>query len=375
MTDLGCAGLFQGLDPIELQALSDIAEERTFPVGARIFSENDPGDGVYVIREGIVEIAHLVGDRALCVFSKFGPGDIFGEMAVIEDRPRSATTTAVKNTSVYFIPRIQMITLLRRSPALSLKLLQEVSRRLRDFNQQHLREIVEAERLSALGSFARSIVHDLKNPLTVIGIATEIMAAPKTRPELRQESYERVKRQIDGITELVGDILDFTQSAPAEREFPVISYREFIRDLVTELRMEVEMKGAELNAENEPVAAMLRFDPRRIRRVILNLIGNAVDMMPDGGRVAMRFQQGGNEVITEIQDDGPGIAPEVAGKLFQPFVTFGKAHGTGLGLSICKKIIEDHGGRISARNASDPARGAIFSFTLPVRESWETPGA
>jgi signal transduction histidine kinase len=85
----------------------------------------------------------------------------------------------------------------------------------------------------------------------------------------------------------------------------------------------------------------------------------------------MRFQQGGNEVITEIQDDGPGIAPEVAEKLFQPFFTIGKQHGTGLGLSICKRIIEDHGGRISAHNAPAPAQGAIFSFTLPVREGQE----
>jgi signal transduction histidine kinase len=372
MTDLGSAGLFRDLDPKELQALRDIAEERVCPAGTRIFSENDPGDGVYVIRDGLVEIAHLVGDRALCVFSKFGPGDIFGEMAVIEDMPRSATTTAVRETTVYFIPRDQMIALLRRSPALSLKLLQEVSRRLRDFNQQHLREIVEAERLSALGSFARSIVHDLKNPLTVINMATEIMAAPTTRPELRRESYDRVRRQISGITELVGDILDFTQSAPVDREFAALSYREFIQGLVAELRMDLELKGAVLSVENEPASGLLRFDSRRIRRLILNLTGNAVDMMPEGGQVTLRFQHGGNEIITEIQDEGTGIAPEVAGKLFQPFVTFGKQHGTGLGLSICKKIVEDHGGRISARNAPAPAHGAIFSFTLPVRDFQET---
>src|SRR5579862_4936218 len=114
MTDLGSAGLFRDLDPRELRALREIARERTFPAGTRIFSENDPGDGVYVIREGLVEIAHLVGERALCVFSKFGPGEIFGEMAVIEDRPRSASTTAVKETKVYFIPRAEMAALLKR---------------------------------------------------------------------------------------------------------------------------------------------------------------------------------------------------------------------------------------------------------------------
>jgi signal transduction histidine kinase len=366
MTDSGFAGPFQELDPAELQALRNIAQERTFPAGSRIFSENDPGDGVYLIRDGLVEIAHMVDDRALCVFSKFGPGEIFGEMAVIEDLPRSATTTAVKETRVYFIPRAEMMALLRRSPALSFKLLQEVSRRLRGFNQHHLREIIEAERLSALGSFARSIVHDLKNPLTVIGIATEIMAAPQSSPERRMEYFERVKRQIGAITELVGDILDFTQTAAPQSLLAAISFKEFIEDLAAELRLEAEFRGAVLKIENDPPDVEIKFDPRRIRRVIFNLTGNALDMKPEGGRLTMRFQHAPNEIITEVQDNGPGIAPEMAGKLFQAFATFGKEHGTGLGLSICKKIIEDHGGRISAYNVPPPGHGAVFSFALPV---------
>ncbi|HTV40714.1 MAG TPA: ATP-binding protein [Candidatus Sulfotelmatobacter sp.] len=367
MTDSGFSGIFLELDPPELEALRGIAQERTFPAGARIFSENDPGDGVYVIRDGLVEIAHLIGDRALCVFSKFGPGDIFGEMAVIEDRPRSATTIAVKDTSAYFIPRAQMTALLRRSPALSFKLLQEISRRLRDFNQHHLREVIEAERLVALGNFARSIVHDLKNPLTVIGMASEIMAAPQSNPERRKEYYDRVKRQIGAITELVGDILDFTQAATPQSQLAAISYKEFIEDLAVQLRLEAEFRDAVLKVENDPPAVELKFDPRRLRRVIVNLTGNALDMKPEGdGQVTVRFKQTQNEIITEVQDNGPGIAPEIAGKLFQAFATFGKEHGTGLGLSICKKIVEDHGGRIWAHNVPAPDHGAIFSFALPL---------
>lgn len=365
MTDLGSALPFRELDPTELQALREIAREHAFPAGARIFSEDDPGDGVFVIRDGLVEIAHLIGDRALCVYSKFGPGEIFGEMAVVEDLPRSATATALKETRVYFIPREPMITLLRRSPALSFKLLQEVSRRLRDFNHQHLREIIEAERLAALGTFARSIVHDLKNPLTVIGMATEIMATPNATLEQRRESYRRVRRQVVSINELVTDILDFTQTTPAQTSLPLFNYREFIQTLVHELQS--DLRAVSLHLENEPPALNLRFDPRRLRRVVCNLVENAVDMMPDGGQIAFRFQTNGNELMTEVQDTGPGIAPEVADKLFQTFVTFGKTHGTGLGLSICKKVIEDHGGRISARNA--PGRGAIFSFTLPIHDT------
>ena len=87
-------------------------------------------------------------------------------------------------------------------------------------------------------------------------------------------------------------------------------------------------------------------------------------VMLDGGRIFLRFKFDENEITTEIEDTGPGIAPEVADKIFQPFTTHGKAHGTGLGLSICKKIVEDHGGKISVR--SEAGRGAIFCFTLPL---------
>ena len=91
---------------------------------------------------------------------------------------------------------------------------------------------------------------------------------------------------------------------------------------------------------------------------------SATDVMLDGGTILLRFNADEKEIVTEIEDTGPGIAPEIAGKLFQAFATFGKTHGTGLGLSICKKIVEDHGGRIWVRN--EPKRGAIFCFTLPL---------
>jgi len=364
MIDLESVELFKGLDPRELQAVREIAQERAFGAGAQIFSEGEAGDGVYIIREGLVEIAHLAGGRVRCVFSTLGPREIFGEMSVIEDLPRSATATSAKETRVYFIPRAAMAGLLQRSPVLSFRLLQEISRRLRDFDQLHLRKIIEAERVATLGSFARSIVHDLKTPLTVIGMAADIIASPKTSPDLRNQCLARVKRQITGITEMVGDFLDFTQAQKLGTDMPPMSYRKFIESLISELRAEAELKWALLRLENEPPDVKLRFDPRRIRRVIINLLSNALDVMTNSGQIVLRFRSEGNEIITEVQDEGPGIAPEIADKLFQTFATFGKKHGTGLGLSICKKIMEDHGGRIYARNA--PGRGAIFSFALPI---------
>ena len=111
--------LFRYLGRDELQALRFIAQERHFAAHAEIFHEDDPGNGVYFVKDGLVEISSLVGNSERHVFSQLGPGEIFGEMAMIERRPRSATATAVKDTDVYFLPRGEMLSFIERSPALA----------------------------------------------------------------------------------------------------------------------------------------------------------------------------------------------------------------------------------------------------------------
>jgi two-component system, NtrC family, sensor kinase len=106
------------------------------------------------------------------------------------------------------------------------------------------------------------------------------------------------------------------------------------------------------------------LDPKRLRRVFYNLAHNATDAMPQGGRITLRAYSKPGEVVTEVEDTGEGIAPEIEGRMFEAFATHGKAHGTGLGLSICKRIIEDHRGWISAGKGQ--AGGAVFSFGLPL---------
>src|SRR6202142_341025 len=135
MVALESIALFRGLGQDELQALHRMAQARHIPAPSDIFQEGDPGDGVYFVKDGLVAISSPVGANARRVFSQLGPGEIFGEMAVIEQRPRSATATAVKNTAVYFLPRGEILSLLERSPGLAFGLLQQISHRLRDFNQ------------------------------------------------------------------------------------------------------------------------------------------------------------------------------------------------------------------------------------------------
>jgi signal transduction histidine kinase len=367
MVALESAELFRNLKTNELRALRQVTLEREFMSGQEIFREGDPGDGVYVIKNGQVEISGVVNRGARRVFSQIGPGGLLGEMAVIEHRPRSATATAVKDTTAYFIPRGELLSLIERSPGLAFSVLQVISQRLREFNQHHLREVVQAEQLAVIGRFARSIVHDLKNPLNIISLTTGLACALDSTPEFRAAAKDRVLRQVDRIGELVSEILYFTQSADMTAGLVLMDYHEFVTQFFEELREEARLKSSRLQLAGVPPPLKMQINPKRLRRVFFNLVHNACDAMPDGGDIVLRFSKSPRELITEVEDTGPGVAPEIADKLFQAFATHGKEHGTGLGLSICKKIIEDHGGRIWTRN--EPGRGAVFAFALPPPRS------
>jgi signal transduction histidine kinase len=358
--------LFRNLNRTELQTLRLIAQERKFAAGQDIFLEGEPGNGVYFVKAGSVEISAGKVERR--IFSRLGPGEIFGEMAVIEHRPRSATATAAEDAEVYFLPRGEMLTFIERSPGLAFALLQQISNRLREFNQLHVRELVQAESLAFIGRFAQGIVHDLKNPLNIIGLSAEMYSLPSLSAEARANTQFVIRKQVERINDMVSDILLFTRSQQPNRRqdntIQLADYRAFILNLIGDLQSEAEVRSSKI--EMEPIASpvLALFDPRRLSRVLFNLVGNATDAMPDGGKIFLRFKFTPQEVITEVEDSGPGLPPEMAGQIFQPFATHGKTRGTGLGLSICKRIIEDHGGTISVRR--EPGHGAIFVFTLPV---------
>ncbi len=365
MVTLEASKLFSQLTPAELSAVRRVAQERTYPAGQEVFKEGDNGDGLYVARDGLVEISAQVEHRGRLVLYQVGPGDVFGEMAVLEYKPRSASAVARAETSVYFIPRAEMLTLVEHSPTLAMAMLREISHRLREFNRQYLREVLQAERLAIVGRFARSIVHDLKNPLNIIGLTAEMAGMERATPQMRHEAPVRIRKQVERISDMISEILDFTQGSTANLVLAPGDYGDFVRQLLEELGPEAKLKNVALELEDAPPSVELFIHPKRLRRVFYNLIHNATDAMPEGGKILLRFRLTDTEVVSEIEDGGEGIAPEIAGQLFEVFATHGKAHGTGLGLSICKRIIEDHRGWIKARN--QPGRGAVFSFGLPRR--------
>jgi signal transduction histidine kinase len=355
--------LFRHLPAGELLKLRAVSRESSFAAGQPIFKEGDPGDGMYIVKTGQVQISALLETGERQILSQVSPGDVFGEMAVLDNQPRSASASAECDSIVYFVPRDELVTLFQDFPDLALNMVQEISGRLREFNRQYIRKVLQAERMALVGRFASSIVHDLKNPLTIIRIAADQAGDERATLPDRKLAQRRTGQQVERITNLVNDILEFTRGTPATLPVIPMDYAAFVKSVVEEFKPEVALKSVTIEFENQPPSVKLPLNPKRLSRVFYNLVLNAVDAMPGGGRIKLRFAATETEVITELEDTGPGIAPEIAEHLFEAFATYGKAKGTGLGLSISQRIIGEHLGKISAR--TEAGRGAIFSFSLP----------
>ena len=353
---------FVDLLEVEVRKVNVPLREVAFPVAHVIFREGEVGDGIYVIDEGAVEISSSMPERQCRVLSHMGKGEVFGEMAVVDEQPRSATATAQTEIRARFIPREEVWRLLGQSPPLLIALMKEVSIRMRRSELRCTEDVFQAERLALVGSFAQSIVHDLKNPLSTIGLGVEVACSEETAPDVRKEAGALIRKQVDRLSAMIHEVLEFTRGTARSLVLAPVEFGEFMRDAIAELRPGAMDQGVTVECEGEMPAGAVLADRTRLMHVFHNLVNNAVDAMPFGGRIVLRCRIADREVIAEIEDNGPGIPPSIATRLFEPFITHGKTHGTGLGLSICKRIIEDHGGRI--RVIDKPGCGAIFSFTL-----------
>jgi signal transduction histidine kinase len=370
MLPLESCKLFSSLSPDELASLKRVTREASFAGGADIFKEGDAGDVLYVVKSGLVQITAVIADAERQVLSRVPPGEVFGEFAVIDNQPRSATATAEAETTLYVVPREDLVAMLTSSPQFSFSMMREITQRLREFNRQYVRKVLQAERMALVGRFASSIVHDLKNPLTIIGIAADMACAPDAPAAARQLAQTRIRKQIDRISNMVSDILEFTRGTSAQPTVVPIEYAEFVQPVIDDIAREIAPKGVMVEWVTPAPTIKVSINPRRLSRVFYNLMLNAVDEMPLGGVIKMHFRTMPAELATEIEDTGDGVAPQIVDKLFEAFETFGKPRGTGLGLSIAKRIVEEHGGRIYARNV--PNGGALFGFTLPLEPAAKT---
>lgn len=242
----------------------------------------------------------------------------------------------------------------------------ELGRLARTFNsmcaslKQAREELVRTERIATIGRLATSIVHDLRNPLAAIYGGAEMLLEADL-PRSHQERLARnMYRASKAIQQLLDNLLDVSRGQHEERTaWPL---EALAASAAGSLAGPAEARRVDVRIAVPPDLEAV-VERSRIERVLLNLIGNAIDAMPRGGRVDVSAVRDGGVVVVRVRDTGPGIAPEVRSRLFQPFVTAGRKNGLGLGLALSRQAVLDHGGDMWVENC--PNGGACFAFSLP----------
>jgi signal transduction histidine kinase len=233
--------------------------------------------------------------------------------------------------------------------------------------RQAREDLIRSERLTTIARLAASIVHDLRNPLAAIYGGAEMLMYSELSPPQVERLARNMYRASERIQEMLQDLLDVGRGKVGQVKDCTL--RGLVAGVADSLASSAEAQGVKIVNE-VPEDLVVPVDEHRIGRVFANLIANALEAMPEGGAITVSAVAERRAVLVEVRDTGPGIAPEIRGRLFQPFVTARKGSGLGLGLALARQAVVDHGGDMWA--SSLPGQGACFSFRLPLRPLVET---
>ena len=221
-------------------------------------------------------------------------------------------------------------------------------------------ELIRQERIATIGRLSGSIVHDLRNPLAAIYGGSEMLVDADLPPAHVKRLAVNIYRASRRIQELLQDLVNVSRGkarAPEPcrlREIASAACDSWVTTADAQhVRMEVDI----------PPEIELPLERSRMERAFVNLIGNALEAMPEGGEVRISAELKDSFAVVHVEDTGPGIAPEIRSKLFQPFVSAGKRNGLGLGLALSRQTVLDHGGDMWVESTT--GHGARFSFRLP----------
>jgi C4-dicarboxylate-specific signal transduction histidine kinase len=236
--------------------------------------------------------------------------------------------------------------------------------------REHQAELAQFSRLSLAGEMAAGLAHELGQPLTAIAAygrgCLRLLAGPAPEPAMLHEGMLGAVQQAERAGDILDRLREFVRGGACRRTFVGVS--PLVDTAVSLARIEATQHEVEIRSRIDPALPPVLADHIQIEQVLLNLLRNAIDAIEtaDTGRrlivvEARRKNRCGIEI--SVADSGPGVVEDVAGKIFEPFVTT-KSLGMGLGLSISRSIVESHGG--SLRMSRSTKSGAIFAFDLPT---------
>ena len=384
--------LFKSMEDHQFDEVISMGETRAMPADHTVFFEGDDPDGLYVILKGMVRISCRDTDGEPLELATLKTGEFFGEMALLDVMPRSATVTCLQPSRFFILTQESFLSFLMKSKGLLMTLLAGLSQRIRETNGQvvdvlvrkrRLQQEMEIERLKALTQMVTGIAHEINTPLGIANTAASlIQSLLRSTPALENSEHasmfedireastlltaniERAHKLIKSFKKLsAGQLTD----TPEEIDLP-----ELMDEIIRLFSPKAKQAKLQILFHNDLPHDMKQWygHPGHLSTVLLNLFQNIERYAyppGSGGKVEITLtpHSGTNAILLRIQDFGQGIAKENLSRIFDPFFTTGRSKGgTGLGLSIVKNLINDAlKGNISVRSAL--GKGTIFDIKLP----------
>jgi len=244
-------------------------------------------------------------------------------------------------------------------PSGALVVLEDVTARVRLEEQ-----LQQREKLSSIGLLAAGVAHEINTPLTGVSSYTQMLLGMLPETDPKHALLKKISRQTDRATGIVGNLLNFSRTGSVT-DFAECDLARVLEDTLQLLEPQLRNSRVEVLREYPEGLPSVYGNAGKLQQVFTNLLLNARDALPDGGRVTLRAHEEEDSITVKVEDTGIGIAPENVARIYDPFFTTkGVGRGTGLGLAVSYGIVQEHSGHISVESA--PGRGTTFRVSLPT---------
>jgi PAS domain S-box-containing protein len=292
-------------------------------------------------------------------------GDLIGMLSTHFRHPHLPTDRELRMLDLYARQAADVIERLRIEDEL-----RQSQEKLRQQAQELEQQLISSGRLVSLGEVTASMAHEFNNPLGIIMGFVEDMMSSIDPSDPNYRSLQIIDEETKRCSKIVGDLMQIAR--PTSTEFCSISIPDAIDKTLQRVDTRLYKQKVTLEKKLQPDLPRIYADPQQLEQVLVNLYLNAIDAMPDGGKLSvearmLKSDDVASTVLISVSDTGCGIADSDLPRIFQPFFTAKKRRGMGLGLPICERIIKNHGGKIEVE--SQPGEGTTFKIYLPLNNA------
>ena len=373
--------VFPGLGEDGLAELASVAQLHTYPPDTILCYEGHAEETFYVIVEGRAEVSKRIDKDMQRVLHRPGPGEFFGEIALVQEGQRTATVRTLEPLTVLEIGRLAFMSVLQRSASMAVRIMLQVTSRLRDADLRSIADLrrknvelaqayQELETQQRLRSeFLTTVAHELRTPLTAATGYLQFAGSSAVTPKQATGFLEKVSHNLETVVHLVNNILLLQELELITPEFEPLSVEAVVLRAVHETIERASQAGLTIDTRIEGRLPQVLGDAGGLSRAVGALLDNAVKFSPDGGEISVRAHADDSTLRIEICDPGVGFPIEQLEDLFKPFTRIEASGGhlfggVGLGLPIAKQVVESHGGHIEVE--SEEGKGSTFTVVLPA---------